>query len=221
MYCKRCGKQLPNDAKFCKYCGERLAETAASYEGQPYPASPVSEPAAQSPVSTPRKRSERAERTGKPPNIFMRALFLLLAASVLLTSFVTLIVLTAGKTTNYKITSSDRNRLNRKSHSWDVTYEFYVNGKRYTGKATLKGDGYQAEIKNRHLLYLPFLPQMNRLTSADSLASADNAGEFLKTLFFMAISFAAGLAFTYLFLYAAFPKLPFFLGKKKNKTRRG
>lgn len=26
MYCKKCGAQLTDDAKFCKNCGEKVAE---------------------------------------------------------------------------------------------------------------------------------------------------------------------------------------------------
>lgn len=217
MYCKRCGKQLPENAKFCKYCGADVTEPEASYEGQPYPAYPVPEPVDREPVSAPQKRSGRGKRADKPPNIFIRVLFFLLAAVMLVTSLVTIIVLAAGKTTDYKIVSSDRNRLDRKSHSWNVTYEFYVDGKLYTGSATLKGGGYQSELKKRHLLYLPFLPQMNRLTNVSSLAAADNAGEVLKTVFYMAISFAFGSALSYVFLHVAFPGLPFFSGRKRKR----
>ena len=32
MYCKHCGKEIPNDAVFCCYCGKKLDDTPAGSE---------------------------------------------------------------------------------------------------------------------------------------------------------------------------------------------
>lgn len=32
MYCKKCGKEIDNDAKFCPYCGEKVEDDAVVVE---------------------------------------------------------------------------------------------------------------------------------------------------------------------------------------------
>lgn len=57
MYCPKCGSNVPNDAKFCTFCGEPL-EGGTFPESQPIqPISPMPTPY-QAPLTTPSKKSK-------------------------------------------------------------------------------------------------------------------------------------------------------------------
>lgn len=213
MYCRRCGKELGEGAKFCDACGAP-AEDASVSESAPKAAARGS--------GAPQKRSRREPVREKPPNIFLRLLFIVLGLCLLLTTSVTVLVFSAGRTADGEITSA---RVSRREHSrnrcyWDVAYEFSVDGKLYEGRINKLGSGVGPQLSGYRVIYMPFAPEMNRLTDRTTIAAAEGSAETAKAVAYTALYGAVGYAAAYLLLHLAFPGLPL-PGAGKRKKRGG
>ncbi|MDR1720159.1 MAG: zinc ribbon domain-containing protein [Dysgonamonadaceae bacterium] len=67
MFCENCGKEIPNDSRFCEYCGASLA--AAPTVTTTPPPSPASTPPSAQPSSPPPPPSVKAPEIPDKPII--------------------------------------------------------------------------------------------------------------------------------------------------------
>ena len=225
MFCKYCGARLPEDAQFCTECGKKLKVEERS--PRPTPQRKVEDAAPKTKSSRPQPKSNRPQRRSsrsqeiKPPNFFVRVFLVLLASILLCVNFGSLFVDFIGASAPAKIiaVNMDKRLLNEKYlYSWDVTYEFQVNGKRYVDSQELVGPHGGVNTLGYHVNYLAIAPEVSRLSKAKSIV-ADN--DLTSALFSSSASvgrFCTTLLVSYFLFWVAFPQLPFFgFGGKKKK----
>lgn len=205
MFCKKCGAHLSEHAKFCKKCGakvERISEKSQK----------------------PQKRSERRKEKIEPPPWPMRILLVVCAAIIFCVTVGTLLVNFIGKNAEAEILSTSvygRATDEKYLYIWDVTYEFYANGRKYVDTCQLTGPQGSINTFGYHVSYLSFAPEVSRLTRGSSVSTLNRLGDVLKVgsgaIFYFLIELLVG----YFLLWVAFPKLPFFgFGKKKKRRRK-
>ena len=204
MLCPKCGAELPKGALFCDQCGTKLKPE------------PVHKKKKSS--SKPKKRSKKKQKGMEPPPLPMRIILVLCALILICVNLGNLFVGFIGKNAEATILSTHLyQRLPEEEYlySWDVTYEFYANGKKYVDTDQLVGSQGNIDTAGYHVSYLSFAPAVSRLTRKTSVAGAKNLGDMLGQGFVSVIAFLLQMLVAYFLLWVAFPKLPFFgLGKK-------
>lgn len=89
MFCRNCGNQLPDEAKFCTNCGAQIAPT---------PASPANEKPAAITVSTPEPVTQSGEKsTAKAPSSKRKVLHIVLAIFLIICFIITIIPSDSGE----------------------------------------------------------------------------------------------------------------------------
>ena len=63
---------------------------------------------------------------------------------------------------------SDSNQPPEKQYRWSVSWTFYVDGKEYTGSATVRGSAIGVK-HGRTVYYYPFAPKINSLYAKDGI----------------------------------------------------
>lgn len=191
MFCKFCGAELKPRARHCPRCGVRCTPEKVK--------------------KLPKKRKERSDG---PPNIFLRILFVLCAVILFLTSVNSLLVAALGKSAEAEILSTSfRREIDLDECIWDVSYAFTANGQRYVGTDTLEGTRSSVITFGYQVSYLSCCPEISRLAPIGESPGINGPWELLGRLLAMGI----GIFGSYVLLWLAFPKLPFFgIGKKKK-----
>ena len=67
MFCKFCGNELAEDAKFCTKCGKIASDKEATAVSEPAPASVELEDATYEPPTDPERNERGGSRVGRHP----------------------------------------------------------------------------------------------------------------------------------------------------------
>ena len=192
MFCKFCGAELGPRDRHCPRCGVRCT-----------------------PEKVKKKPKKRRSREDGNPNIFLRILFVLCSLIMLLTSVNTLLVAALGKTAEAEILSTVlRREVDLDECIWDVSYAFTAGGQRYAGTDTLEGTRTSVITFGYRVSYLACCPEISRLEPMGESPGIDGPGELIVRILAMAV----GIFVSYVLLWLAFPKLPFFGSKRKKKS---
>lgn len=192
MFCKFCGAELKPGARHCPRCGVRCTPEKVK--------------------KAPKKRRKSSDG---PPNIFLRILFVLCALILLLTSVNTLLVAALGKSAEAEILSASfRREVDLDECIWDVSYAFTAGGRRYVGTDSLEGTRSGVITFGYQVVYLSCCPEISRLAPIGEAPGIGSPWELMGRLFALGI----GIFGSYLLLWLAFPKLPFFGFEKKKKS---
>lgn len=150
MFCRNCGARLPEESRFCAACGAPI-QTAA----------PAAPPAAAAPtVPGAESKVRRHQKSIRLLSIFSGILVALLGLGY---SALTL----AGAAATARVTGYEQalflntDDSSRNSSRYKLSYEFSVDGERYTGSVTrtfANGGQMRQAIAVR---YLPFWPHIN------------------------------------------------------------
>lgn len=207
MYCRNCGAQLPDDSAYCTVCGTPAGKSSEDNEDK----TPDN--------GKPQKRS-RKNREINPPPLIMRILLTFCAVMLICLTVCTLLVNFIGKEAEATIldtTVYGKVHNEKYLYTWDVTYEFYAGGKRYVDTDQLTGPEGSINTFGYHVLYLPFAPEVSRLSRSPSAAELTDLTDIIHTGASSVFCCILYLTVSYVLLWVAFPKLPFFGRHKKKK----
>lgn len=154
-YCEQCGAPLGPNARFCGKCGQPVAQAVAPSPPPPSP-QPVSHAQAQACAAM-----QTAPKKKRAP-ILGRILAVLAGLALIFLGLRGPLLSIVGQPETAVIT--DVSVSDREEHEYQVTYQFVVDGKAYTGGwtqealniATLPNEGARVSIR-----YLPAWPGLN------------------------------------------------------------
>lgn len=159
MFCRNCGTQLPDDAKFCVSCGTALRQEAFA----PTPTRPAPRP---DPIPAPAANRNIIEKKSLSKKI-MDFLLIPVGIILILLGLGHMALAVAGNTTTAQVTGSKQvmyvanDDSSRDPRRYQLDYQFSVKGERYTGSVTRIFEGGSQMRQALQVRYLPFWPHVN------------------------------------------------------------
>lgn len=201
MFCENCGKTISDSSDFCQYCGHKVNKTVEySAFNNDMPINMDS--------SRPMKKKKR-EKTSKPVAFPMRILFVVLTVVLVYFAVSNTAIYLLGQRTTATITSKTRYGKREKSlkndYRWNVSYEFSVDGVKYTGTTYISGTRNGVSTKNLYACYLPMMPKINSL-SEGTIRNFNSGGDGLLVLIKTVFTIIVVAVISFIFLKLAFSR---------------